>query len=1034
MTLQELRTQLSDAQTAGQNSEAERKRAAKQLVAAREAVDQQKNEAERLTTALSEFKAKHETDVAQMRKQAAGLQRDKSDLHSTLEALKSDIAKKDRSIKRFGSPLTPNGLSPYATPNQGGEGDEDEDVFGTTGGASNRRKLDASAMFGPDGLGSDFADSSPDPSPSRPHLAPNHPSNEIESLKQSLAHAQRQVNMLRGTVQREKELRMDYKRKLAEAEGNDGELVEDDDGEEQNVDPKEPRTRTTRSRGRGAVRRGRGGRPTFSQRLALPPGTPDPDFLDNIDETEIVHDIPVLMSDLAFEQEDEQEEIEDTHQDVLDVRDRRISAEDMDPVFANVLRHTPPSPVPLHGSSPLREMMGASTRGGRRVRGGVPRQVEQRPPSVVEPAGALATELGMTEDVLEPEPDRRIETADFACQTEPEPEPEPAPPVPLPVEKREMAIQAEDLTPLPVPVATSDMSMQATPSYSDSATDALAAPTSEAQVQTLFVHTVEMDAQTSPVKTAPVRTSLPITVSTNFRSITRRGTIIPEQGGRATETDDEGELMETETDGEYSDARDFLSGATRTTGSMADFHSTHTRLPQESIADFHSVRTGPQDSTTDFYSVRTGPRESDADDSDQESIKASRLSRSRTASRLTGLGLAYAQYAAVPPSPPPPPRVMFEEAVQVEEKKPELKELSIQTDEWIPPPASIPPPPASYGLFRVGSHTQQFQYIPPPSSTPTTPAGSPAHANASRDSAATVIPRRGGTSSIISREHDRRPSIEAALVAEDVTRGRTQSGQSQLSPLDRTRPPTMMLPPPPRMPPPATIPDKKTSSGSSRDMPPPRDIPPPRPTSPPPPELIQRANTPTFGGGTVLLVPSRNQIRQHGASMPPSQQGLGHRPSTNSFRSAANAATYASVSGTTGISTIEAVRRQQSTTSLVSSRQSSLASRRSSVSSDQHPVRRAHGPSKTTPVTPGRALQAPDGGTTDPAIIHAITQTMIGEFLYKYTRRTLGKGHGEKRHKRFFWVHPYTKTLYWSSADPGSSNVSESSAKSGVSP
>lgn len=69
--------------------------------------------------------------------------------------------------------------------------------------------------------------------------------------------------------------------------------------------------------------------------------------------------------------------------------------------------------------------------------------------------------------------------------------------------------------------------------------------------------------------------------------------------------------------------------------------------------------------------------------------------------------------------------------------------------------------------------------------------------------------------------------------------------------------------------------------------------------------------------------------------------------------------------------------------------------------------------------------------STDPTIIHAITQTMIGEFLYKYTRRAIGKGHGERRHKRFFWVHPYTRTLYWSSADPGSSNVTEASAKSG---
>ena len=82
---------------------------------------------------------------------------------------------------------------------------------------------------------------------------------------------------------------------------------------------------------------------------------------------------------------------------------------------------------------------------------------------------------------------------------------------------------------------------------------------------------------------------------------------------------------------------------------------------------------------------------------------------------------------------------------------------------------------------------------------------------------------------------------------------------------------------------------------------------------------------------------------------------------------------------------------------------------------------------RTAEVMEGRSGPA----STDPTIIHAITQTMIGEFLYKYTRRAIGKGHGERRHKRFFWVHPYTRTLYWSSADPGSSNVTEASAKSG---
>lgn len=70
------------------------------------------------------------------------------------------------------------------------------------------------------------------------------------------------------------------------------------------------------------------------------------------------------------------------------------------------------------------------------------------------------------------------------------------------------------------------------------------------------------------------------------------------------------------------------------------------------------------------------------------------------------------------------------------------------------------------------------------------------------------------------------------------------------------------------------------------------------------------------------------------------------------------------------------------------------------------------------------------GPSTDPGTIHAITQTMIGEYMYKYTRRTLGRGMSENRHKRFFWVHPYSKTLYWSTQDPGSSGAPESKAKS----
>ncbi|GME81571.1 unnamed protein product [Ambrosiozyma monospora] len=52
-------------------------------------------------------------------------------------------------------------------------------------------------------------------------------------------------------------------------------------------------------------------------------------------------------------------------------------------------------------------------------------------------------------------------------------------------------------------------------------------------------------------------------------------------------------------------------------------------------------------------------------------------------------------------------------------------------------------------------------------------------------------------------------------------------------------------------------------------------------------------------------------------------------------------------------------------------------------------------------------------------MIAAITQTIIGEYLFKYFRK-LGplSSLSESRHERFFWIHPYSLTLYWSSSNP----------------
>jgi hypothetical protein len=67
---------------------------------------------------------------------------------------------------------------------------------------------------------------------------------------------------------------------------------------------------------------------------------------------------------------------------------------------------------------------------------------------------------------------------------------------------------------------------------------------------------------------------------------------------------------------------------------------------------------------------------------------------------------------------------------------------------------------------------------------------------------------------------------------------------------------------------------------------------------------------------------------------------------------------------------------------------------------------------------------------TDPRMIQAITQTMIGEFLWKYTRKTVSGEMSNTRHRRYFWVHPYTRTLYWSEQDPQTAGKSELKAKS----
>ena len=180
------------------------------MATARESNDQYKNEVERLNTAAEATKAKHESDVAMHRKHAATLARDVSDLQQTVETYKTELANASRRIHRNGYPHTPDSSNNTQTPRLP---EDEDDPFGpgTTGMgmSTNRRRLDTSALFPPDAFGIDSVDNSPDPSPSRPFHVPA-PTNEFEALQQKLTHAQRQIATLKGTLNREKELRMDY--------------------------------------------------------------------------------------------------------------------------------------------------------------------------------------------------------------------------------------------------------------------------------------------------------------------------------------------------------------------------------------------------------------------------------------------------------------------------------------------------------------------------------------------------------------------------------------------------------------------------------------------------------------------------------------------------------------------------------------------------------------------------------------------------------------------------------------------------------
>ncbi|KAJ1809948.1 hypothetical protein LPJ75_004294 [Coemansia sp. RSA 2598] len=70
----------------------------------------------------------------------------------------------------------------------------------------------------------------------------------------------------------------------------------------------------------------------------------------------------------------------------------------------------------------------------------------------------------------------------------------------------------------------------------------------------------------------------------------------------------------------------------------------------------------------------------------------------------------------------------------------------------------------------------------------------------------------------------------------------------------------------------------------------------------------------------------------------------------------------------------------------------------------------------------------------EPLIVQAIARTMVGTFMWKYTTTHFPHGSNarERRHMRYFWIHPYAKMLNWSKQPPsGGTSLTRSTRESG---
>lgn len=1065
---QELRAKLADAQIGQQKLDTDKARLTKQLTVAQQASETHRLDLERASASLAEERSKFETSLAQMRKNNAGLLRERSDLQGAIEGLKGELegAKKHGEMRRAVSGAST--LSAVAGTDRAHGIDPDKDVKGDDDvfGTSNRRRTGEAPL--PASPGDFFSDTDGDSlagSPARPRGMGSNlgQATEIDALRHALAHARRTITTLRSAVDKDKEARIRNKRTRADSEAEDDWEPIEQDGSPTKVSARSPGARSRAGRGRRGGFRGTPSK--LSRQIDGSDG--DRSEFDPDDANDSIVELPSGGGDVIIDADQslgdgmdpEFATVVDRAREQSLVGDndspdtRRLSsgafsvasgilpddiaAELARPTFANASTMTDPLPAPppviveveRKIEVPVEKVVEVKVDRivdrivEKIVEVPIERVVEKRVEVPVERIVERRVEVPIeVEKIVEVE--RRVEVpVDRIIEV----------PVEKTVQERlevpvDRIVEVEKIVERRVEVPVERVVEKVVEKRVEIPVERIVEVTVEKIVERIKEVPVDRVVEIIKRVEVPVDRIIEVPATLPLKVTAEKGTQVT-----GTALADQSSQTDVSTGVERGVATDTVEDrpqapATLYIGSLEPSPSAviarAIRVPASQLRkvpsqpELHHRRPSEVESETEMYSADEGQTDAEDFEDARETIASIVTSASAPVNQLD----PNLRHVRMTPS-----KTDDLEIITLPDRSPAM-EAGVQTM-----PVAVQD---VHDFRRISTNTFGKAGRRSSAFTDTSDADMTVQPIDTEPHCLEVAGENGS-----SLQPSERPDSTFSMYSILTDSTSVPPLPTPRTITDKSKPPVLAPPPPPSVPPPPGLTPRKPTL-SNRTVSTSR---PSRPTSPLPSDLLQRAQTPSFTsqGSIAARQSAVDKMRRTSyASMPPpaiprvpATPGLQAKhsfaPSQPSSDDLSQFGTLSMTPSALPAKKTSSTRRRRANTAMstASSRRKSLdalslRSRRQSFASD----RTSEG-GDLPPPAPNLGANA--GTSTDPAVIHAITQTMIGEFLHKYTTKAMSKGFSEKRHRRFFWVHPYTKTLYWSTVDPGAAGTNQSSAKSG---